>query len=55
VCASDTTSNSIVVNSWSETRRFKASPHLCYRDKELARIPKNAVLIVDIKHVEILT
>ena len=37
------------------TRRFKASPHLCYRDKELARIPKNAVLIVDIKHVEILT
>jgi len=37
------------------TRRFKASPHLCYRDKELARIPKYAVLIVDIKHVEILT
>jgi FKBP-type peptidyl-prolyl cis-trans isomerase len=36
------------------TRRFKASPHLCYRDAELARVPKNAVLIIDIKHVEIL-
>ncbi|HEY2250342.1 MAG TPA: FKBP-type peptidyl-prolyl cis-trans isomerase [Planctomycetaceae bacterium] len=35
------------------TRRFKASPHLCYRDAELERIPKNAVLIIDIKHVEI--
>lgn len=37
------------------TRRFSASAHLCYRDKELARIPKNAVLIFDIKYVEILT
>lgn len=36
------------------TRRFRASPHLCYRDKELARIPKNAVLVFDIKHAEIL-
>ena len=35
------------------TRRFKASPHLCYRDAEVAGIPKNAVLICDIKHVEI--
>ncbi len=36
------------------TRRFSASPHLCYRDTELARIPKSAVLIFDIKNVEIL-
>lgn len=36
------------------TRRFRASPHLCYRDNELARIPKNAVLIVDVKQLEIL-
>jgi FKBP-type peptidyl-prolyl cis-trans isomerase len=36
------------------TRRFRASPHLCYRDAELAAMPKNAVLIFDIKHVEIL-
>lgn len=35
------------------TRRFRASPHLCYRDAEVAGIPKNAVLICDIKHVEI--
>lgn len=35
------------------TRRFRASPHLCYRDAELEKIPKNAVLIFDIKHVEI--
>jgi FKBP-type peptidyl-prolyl cis-trans isomerase len=35
------------------TRSFKASPHLCYRDAALASIPKNAVLIFDIKHVEI--
>lgn len=35
------------------TRRFRASPHLCYRDLELASVPKNAVLIFDIKHVEI--
>ena len=36
------------------TRRFRAGPHLCYRDQEVARIPKNAVLIFDIKKVEIL-
>ncbi len=36
------------------TRRFKASPHLCYRDAESSGIPKNAVLICDIKNVEIL-
>src|SRR6266699_2101996 len=35
------------------TRRFRASPHLCYRDVELGSIPKNAVLVIDIKHVEI--
>ena len=35
------------------TRRFRASPHLCYRDAELEKIPKNAVLIFYIKHVEI--
>ena len=36
------------------TRRFRASPHLCYRDVEAGGIPKNAVLICDIKYVEIL-
>jgi FKBP-type peptidyl-prolyl cis-trans isomerase len=36
------------------TRKFRASPHLCYRDQELARIPKNAVLIFDVKNVELL-
>lgn len=36
------------------TRRFRAGPHLCYRDQELASVPKNAVLIFDIKNVEIL-
>jgi hypothetical protein len=36
------------------TRRFKASPHLCYRDEELAALPKHAVLIFDIKSVEVL-
>jgi FKBP-type peptidyl-prolyl cis-trans isomerase len=36
------------------TRRFRASPHLCYRDEELARIPKNAVLIFDVKQVEVM-
>ena len=30
-------------------RKFKASPHLCYRDLELDGIPKNAVLIFDIR------
>jgi FKBP-type peptidyl-prolyl cis-trans isomerase len=36
------------------TRRFRASPHLCYRNAEAAGIPKNAVLICDIKYVEIM-
>ena len=35
-------------------RKFKASPHLCYRDLELEKIPKNAVLIFNIKELEIL-
>ncbi len=35
------------------TRRFRASPHLCYRDVEVGIIPKSAVLVVDIKCVEI--
>lgn len=35
------------------TRRFRASPHLCYRDEEAGVIPKDAVLIFDIKRVEI--
>lgn len=36
-------------------RRFKASPHLCYRDLQLDRIPKDAVLIFDIKCIELLS
>jgi FKBP-type peptidyl-prolyl cis-trans isomerase len=36
------------------TRTFRASPHLCYRDQELERIPKNAVLVFDIKNVDVL-
>jgi FKBP-type peptidyl-prolyl cis-trans isomerase len=36
-------------------RRFRASPHLCYRDAALAGIPKNAVLIFEIKQVELFT
>jgi FKBP-type peptidyl-prolyl cis-trans isomerase len=35
------------------TRRFRASPHLCHRDAEIEGVPKNAVLIFDIKHVEL--
>lgn len=34
------------------TRKFKASPHLCFRDTEVGGIPKNAVLICDIKRFE---
>lgn len=33
------------------TRKFKASPHLCYRDLEIEGISKNAVLIFDIKEI----
>ena len=37
------------------TRKFKASPHLCYRDDGVAdRIPKNAALVITIKAVKIL-
>ena len=36
-------------------REFKASPHLCYRDLELAGIPKNAVLIFDIKEIKMIS
>jgi FKBP-type peptidyl-prolyl cis-trans isomerase len=36
------------------TRKFRASPHLCYRDLELEKIPKNAVLIFEIKALKIL-
>ncbi|HUY90675.1 MAG TPA: FKBP-type peptidyl-prolyl cis-trans isomerase [Pirellulales bacterium] len=35
-------------------RRFRASPHLCYHDQQLGRIPKNAVLIFEIKIMELL-
>jgi FKBP-type peptidyl-prolyl cis-trans isomerase len=35
------------------TRRFQASPHLCYRDQEVENIPKNALLIFEISHVEL--
>ena len=37
------------------TRKFRASPHLCYRDPELEKIPKNAVLIFNVKQVELLS
>lgn len=33
-------------------RCFSASPHLCYRDREVAGIPKNAMLVFEIKRVE---
>ncbi len=33
-------------------RCFSASPHLCYRDVEVAGIPKNAMLVFEIKRVE---
>ena len=36
-------------------RKFKASPHLCYRDLEMKKIPKNAVLIFNVKEIEILS
>ena len=35
-------------------RRFRASPHLCYRELGASTVPKNAVLIFDIKYVEVL-
>jgi FKBP-type peptidyl-prolyl cis-trans isomerase len=36
------------------TRKFRASPHLCYRDLELEKIPINAVLIFNVKKLEVL-
>jgi len=35
------------------TRKFKASPHLCYRENELEKIPKNAVLVFTIKSLQL--
>lgn len=35
------------------TRKFKASPHLCYRGEELTGIPQNALLIFTIKQLEV--
>jgi FKBP-type peptidyl-prolyl cis-trans isomerase len=37
------------------TRKFKASPHLCYREDgvSVAQIPKNAVLVTTIKSLEL--
>lgn len=35
-------------------RKFKAGPHLCYRDQAAGPIPANAALIFDIKHLAIL-
>jgi FKBP-type peptidyl-prolyl cis-trans isomerase len=35
------------------TRKFKASPHLCYAGKEVENLPKEAVLLVNIKSVEL--
>ena len=32
-------------------RKFRASPHLCYRDHDMKNIPENAVLIIDIKEI----
>jgi len=36
------------------TRESRASPHLCYRDMEIAGIPADAVLVRDIKQVDML-
>jgi FKBP-type peptidyl-prolyl cis-trans isomerase len=35
------------------TRRFRASPHLCYRDLGISTIPKNAILVFTIKSVQL--
>jgi FKBP-type peptidyl-prolyl cis-trans isomerase len=35
------------------TRRFRASPHLCYRDLDIPNIPKNAVLVFTIKSLQL--
>ena len=36
-------------------RKFKASPHLCYRDEKVAGVPKDAVLVVTVKKLELLS
>jgi len=36
------------------TRKFRASPHLCYRDLEIPNVPKNAVLVFTVKSIEFL-
>ncbi|MBL9128132.1 MAG: FKBP-type peptidyl-prolyl cis-trans isomerase [Verrucomicrobiales bacterium] len=36
------------------SRTFRASPHLCYRDRELPNVPKNAVLVFSIREVQAL-
>lgn len=36
------------------TRCFRASPHLCYRELGMDKVPKNAVLVFDIKSIEII-
>jgi FKBP-type peptidyl-prolyl cis-trans isomerase len=35
------------------TRAFRASPHLCYGDSGTGVVPKNAVLIVTIKKLDL--
>lgn len=35
-------------------RKFKASPHLCYRDLESPDIPKNAVLVFEVTCLELI-
>jgi FKBP-type peptidyl-prolyl cis-trans isomerase len=35
------------------TRRFRASPHLCYGDIQLGSVPPNAALIFNIKSSEL--
>jgi hypothetical protein len=35
------------------TRRFRASPHLCYRDLDIRTVPKNAVLVFTIKSLQL--
>ncbi|MEK6642309.1 MAG: FKBP-type peptidyl-prolyl cis-trans isomerase [Planctomycetota bacterium] len=35
------------------TRKFKASPHLCYAGKHVENLPEHAVLVVTIKSLEL--
>lgn len=34
-------------------RMFRASPHLCYRDEEIANVPQNALLFFEVTSVEL--